>query len=419
MLQRTIFILSVLLFFACKPQYPGEQRKINLAAIYNPMATQLHPVYKAYNNTDNSTLIYVKLFTSELLFIPSETGQIAKVDITLELQEVENNEYVSLDSNTYQLSIKKKEKETRYFTQLAVKTEIGKRYQLKIFAKDLYRKSINIKYLEIDRTEEISSNDFLLLGLDNKPIFSSHIRTGAGFKLQHRFSDYKGLHVGFDNEDLSIPKETFPSPAPSFNSEIRDSSWYFPNITTMRFELPYRGQYYLKIDSAHENGLVLNCLWNDFPKISEAEDMLKPVGYLITDIEHKKLLQEKNTKLGLDRFWLELGDSPGKSREMIRIFYNRVYFSNYYFTGHVPGWSSDMGMVYVVYGPPHSLKKYPNSEEWLYYDEKYEDPMRFRFYFDPVPGNAANYSLSRAENGSWRWTETIYKWRSGEIFSYN
>ena len=130
----------------------------------------------------------------------------------------------------------------------------------------------------------------------------------------------------------------------------------------------------------------------------------------------RKLLLEENKKLATDNFWLGIAGSTGVAREMIRIYYNRVYFANYYFSGTKPGWKTDRGMVYIVYGPPKNLQKSPDSESWIYYLKGPSNSITFNFNYDPNPFNVDNYILSRSESHDWHWREAVDTWRSGKIF---
>jgi len=157
----------------------------------------------------------------------------------------------------------------------------------------------------------------------------------------------------------------------------------------------------------------------DFPKIKTAEEMLEPLVYLTNDADYNKLQVEENKKLASDNFWLGIAESPGRARELIRVYYNRVYFANYYFSNSKPGWKTDRGMVYIVYGPPGNMEKTPNSETWIYYTSGASSTISFNFYYKPNPYSLDNFVLSRSENHEWHWKEAVDTWRSGKIYLAN
>jgi GWxTD domain-containing protein len=140
------------------------------------------------------------------------------------------------------------------------------------------------------------------------------------------------------------------------------------------------------------------------------------LAYLTTSADYQKLQNAENKKLAVDDFWLALGGSTNRARELIRIYYNRVYFANYYFSGNKPGWKTDRGMVYIVYGPPQNIEKSPVSETWLYYMKGASNSINFTFRHEPNSYNLDNYVLQRSESHDWHWREAVDSWRKGKIF---
>ena len=55
-----------------------------------------------------------------------------------------------------------------------------------------------------------------------------------------------------------------------------------------------------------------------------------------------------------------------KARELIRIYYTRILYSNYYFTSYKEGWRTERGMIYTIYGPPDKVYKTSDGESWGY-----------------------------------------------------
>ena len=147
--------------------------------------------------------------------------------------------------------------------------------------------------------------------------------------------------------------------------------------------------------------------------------MSEPLIYITTDAEFKKLNGEGNPKLIADNFWIKTGGNTERGRELIRLYYNRVYFANYYFTNHKPGWETDRGMVYIVYGPPHNIEKSATGEIWKYDIKGKTIPVKFNFEYSPNKYGINNYKLLRNNSQEWGWTEAIYSWTSGDIFLFD
>ncbi len=61
------------------------------------------------------------------------------------------------------------------------------------------------------------------------------------------------------------------------------------------------------------------------------------------------------------------------SRVLMEEYYSRVAYSNENFAHFFPGWKSDRGMIYILFGPPDEVERYPFNidskpyEIWQYY----------------------------------------------------
>ena len=43
--------------------------------------------------------------------------------------------------------------------------------------------------------------------------------------------------------------------------------------------------------------------------------------------------------------------------ELMEEYYERVWFANENFDTWAPGWETDMGMIYILFGPPDDIQK--------------------------------------------------------------
>ena len=85
-----------LLLIGCASLYKTSGGKWNLAAIYNPISSKLHPAYSVYHHMDDRSLLLVKLFPSELLFNQaSQTGEfMSKVSVELQVFEIRDKDAI-------------------------------------------------------------------------------------------------------------------------------------------------------------------------------------------------------------------------------------------------------------------------------------------------------------------------------------
>ena len=95
-----------------------------------------------------------------------------------------------------------------------------------------------------------------------------------------------------------------------------------------------------------------------FPAMNTPDDMIEPLAYLASEDEMIALsVQVLNLNLHLMNFWIKCGGNIEKARELIRIYYTRALYANYYFSSYREGWRTDRGMIYIIYGPPDKVYK--------------------------------------------------------------
>ena len=75
-----------------------------------------------------------------------------------------------------------------------------------------------------------------------------------------------------------------------------------------------------------------------------------------------------------EEFWRELDPSPGTSlNEAMEEYFRRIDYADQHFTGSGPGWRSDQGRIYTIFGPPDRMETDAfrsdgrSSETWHYY----------------------------------------------------
>jgi GWxTD domain-containing protein len=86
-----------------------------------------------------------------------------------------------------------------------------------------------------------------------------------------------------------------------------------------------------------------------------------------------KTPEEKQKRLL--EFWKKRDPNPNTPRnEKMESYYARVEYANRAFKHYIEGWRTDMGMVYIIFGPPSSVDRHPFDvdakpyEVWSYYE---------------------------------------------------
>ncbi|MCK4297684.1 MAG: GWxTD domain-containing protein, partial [Candidatus Marinimicrobia bacterium] len=75
------------------------------------------------------------------------------------------------------------------------------------------------------------------------------------------------------------------------------------------------------------------------------------------------------------KFWKGKDPTPNtQENELMNEYYMRVHYSNQHFSGFQAGWKADMGMIFILFGPPSDIERHPFDiqskpyEIWYYYE---------------------------------------------------
>src|SRR5271154_2639628 len=96
------------------------------------------------------------------------------------------------------------------------------------------------------------------------------------------------------------------------------------------------------------------------------------VGYIITDEEKtafKRLATDEEREQFIEQFWLRRDPTPDtEENEFKEEHYRRIAYANDHFASGIPGWRSDRGRIYIIYGPADEIESHPAGGS-------YERPM--------------------------------------------
>ncbi len=413
--KKSILILLLTgLLASCytpRPQAPGSGTYINLANLYNPKATTIFPEFTIYNKNDSTTVVYNYIYLPNLLFHPAGQYSEAKVLFNYKLTPSLTNRRI-LDTLTKIIIIKYNQYQKNLVFPVSLPIPADSAYMVNIYVKDLYRHKSNLKFLWNDPGNPFSANNYLVQNAATfKPIFSRVIDSSHFYIIQHN-SGAKRLYAYHYPPDTLLPKPPF-----YVGSRTRrlyaDTIIGFDALTPTKFTKP--GIYLITHDSLTQKGKTLVMFYDDYPRITHASHMIGPLAYLTTSIEYRQLATAYSPKLAVDSFWLSVSPTPQQAKNLISIFYNRVFLANYYFTSHKQGWMTDRGMIYIVFGPPPIVYKFDNKEVWIYYFAQQHKYISFIFKRIITRFSNDDYLLVPKAEYRQFWQYAIKQWRSGIV----
>ena len=139
--------------------------------------------------------------------------------------------------------------------------------------------------------------------------------------------------------------------------------------------------------------------------------MLLPLRYLTTKKEFNELLLQKNKKIAVENFWIEIAGNQSRAKSLIRKYYNRVQEANRLFTSYLEGWKTDRGLIYIIFGPPNIVYRMSDYERWIYGEAGNKLSLKFDFVKVNNPFTDNDYSLVKSPDYKEKWYHAVNYWR--------
>jgi len=104
-----------------------------------------------------------------------------------------------------------------------------------------------------------------------------------------------------------------------------------------------------------------------YKELSDADKkwLDEDVRWIITDEEKAAFLQlsnEEEREQFIEQFWLRRDPTPDtEENEYKEEHYRRIAYANEHFAAGIPGWKTDRGRVYIMYGPPDEIDAHPTG----------------------------------------------------------
>lgn len=110
-----------------------------------------------------------------------------------------------------------------------------------------------------------------------------------------------------------------------------------------------------------QKGKVKEATLNDYYK----KWLLEDVTYIITSEEQdtfKHLTTDEERENFIEQFWTRRNPDPREaSNEFKAEHYRRIAYANERFASGVPGWKTDRGRIYILYGEPDGKESHPSG----------------------------------------------------------
>jgi GWxTD domain-containing protein len=240
----------------------------------------------------------------------------------------------------------------------------------------------------------------------------------------------KNVNIQFNRmPGENIKVEHFISPIPFPKAPYVIDSIGYPPFTPDRinkvsfrelqnFRLEEKGLYFFQLNPSDTAGCLVGYFSPDFPRINKVGQMIAPIKYISSDEAYLNIIAQTNKKLAIDNFWLRISGSTDGARELIRIYYSRALFANFYFTDITEGWRTDRGMIYMIFGNPDKITRLNTEERWSY--NRNPRSLNIVFHFKQISSKLSTniFRLERDSKYKNIWDQAVNSWKSGIPFSF-
>ncbi|MBC6410705.1 MAG: GWxTD domain-containing protein [Ekhidna sp.] len=231
------------------------------------------------------------------------------------------------------------------------------------------------------------------------PIYKNYINRSG-----YSWNQMDSLHIIKYAEDFSRSAPPMADMKPLAPTARQDTA--FQAKDSVFFEENFF--YMVRDDINSSTGVTILRTSPYFPKYRKLTELVEAMLYLTSEVEEKALLKSRNLKKDFDSFWINNLNTKLRARDAIRQYYESVEQANILFTDYKPGWKTDRGMMYMIYGVPDEVYRLDGLEEW-YYDsgEAFEFNVISSFFAPRT------YSLRRSRNFEESWFRKVVKIRKG------
>jgi GWxTD domain-containing protein len=372
---------------------------------------------RVYHVNDSLTRIYYRISTDNLMFKRIDTTSNFYANLVISCRVLpEINGRTIIDSSSVGLSFK--------FPQNNEAKFVEGYFSLKI-------KPVSYAYLDVwvvDNYKNLKHSRSLNINKNNHGA-GQYYKVSANGQLNYTNSFYGGDKVLIESDVnegeiayVDCFLREFGPALPPFSTAKPDDLKYKPDSTfTLRIDrgaalvMPQKGFFHIRTSGAESEGLSLFTFEKAYPGVNDITEMINCTRYIMNKLEFENCKNATDKKSCIDNFWLAIGGSNERAKELLRKYYNRVKEANKAYTSFTQGWKTDRGMIFVVFGDPVNVYKSKNEEIWIYGAETDANSLKFIFKKADNPFSDNDFILQRSYVYQAPWYDVVDTWRQGRI----
>lgn len=412
-----IYIPALLVFLGCASS--PSISNFNYSYLYDDEPAIPRPEFQVFHQSKDVSELHFKINSKNILYskTPEDTIFSARLQIKYKVFDWENRKEL-IDSATVSMLDFGKNNEERVLTgNFNMNIKSGKRYIVEIIIRDTNRDLNVLNYHDIDKRMNTNRQFFLIRDSSDQVIFGNKLLNNATHSIhKSQLLTINYLPVKLSNEKLAMAPPPFSDVQTSIPQIYYDSNYTISFYDdTASFKPRNSSIHHFFPEVNEEDGFYLYHFREDFPYITNTDQMLEPLRYISTQQEYNNLKNASNKKKEMDSFWLRLAGNEDRARKLMSAYYSRVEKNNIFFSSYKEGWKTDRGIIYLIYGPPSTIYKTPTFESWIYGEESNILSLTFKFRKRENPMSDNDFILMRDISMKPSWYREVDSWRQGRI----
>jgi GWxTD domain-containing protein len=404
----------------------------DLSYLYNPTKNSINPRYNITNQSDDQSVLAVKFFANELTFSEANPQGVPMVQmlITVKLFNISRGRQLA-DTAYYNINVIKEEGRPEYVYKIPLRVVPGLDYMAEVKILDRVRQRVVQAFVPFNTLNYKNKYNFMAQGhFAKNELFNPVVRNNEYVNLVYLKGIPDSLYISFYRQFSEIPNPPYMLLPEKTIDYGPDTIVPLPYSDTLPLMFPREGIFLCSTSREINDGYTFLNFGPTYPQLTTPGVMIEPLAYLANEQELYNMRTAARPKMALDEFWISCGGNIDRARELIRIYYTRVLYSNYYFTSYKEGWRTERGMIYIIYGPPDKVYKTNDGESWGYrkpvikssWGTRYrvkEDYLFFTFKKKQNIFSDNDFFISRSETLVTLWDQAVASWKKGIVYRFD
>lgn len=416
MTKRFIILFSFVGFLLSGCSQVTRIGSVNMAHSYHTEKRTINPDYRISHIDQELSQIHLEIDADQLFYVRDarEEFYLANYKLTLSLYTGFTKDS-HLHTQTYLFTDTLHVAENRRVeNEMTFPVPQGDSYQIFILFEDLNRRTSENTLLTTNKNSIFSEEFFTASEVDKSTIHLPpfYLRADEEYLITH----VKDFDFSLEVRRYSLLNEIPAAPYVTNEEEainLLPDSIYLVNFNggITRFHIPENGLYRLSEPGNTESGFTIRSFWNDFPGVPSGDAMLLPLRYITSGDEYNALFALGDAQLAAERFWARSAGNPDRGATMMRNYNQRVVEANTLFSSFLPGWQTEKGMIYIIFGPPDRVYHDDEAETWYYNEELNSPGAEFQFLKTKHFLSDSHFELERKSGFRRNWNHAVDRWR--------